>query len=338
VDPVDPAAVVPVIDPVPGAFKVTWRDVDSQPAMGLLTELANTGDAVLWPAFAAAAGFYLWFEDPSLRQAVSMLAWNPDAGLVQITGNTAPTRGVVLTACELLEDPVDWVQDVTDVITRVNGTWQEQTVDDQGQPAPTERQFTVADTQAEKPRSQGGLGYGVRALSYTTQLTSEPDLVTVANRVLARSRALGWHVDGLTWDTRIPLTFADADRDTLLTMLDGARRNGLPVTITDMPGWSPTGPSALTYLEGGEYSYSGGRWTLTTTVSPAGAGSYSATWQDMDPAWQWRQMDPSITWRQLWGVTTSAASLRWRQMSGTWTAQTKTWQQMWGTAALREAA
>jgi hypothetical protein len=332
IDPINAAAVQPVIDPVPGAFQVTWRDVDNQPAMGLLTELADTGDAVLWPVFSASVGFYLWFEDPTLRQASAMLAWNAGAGLVQITGNTAATRGVVLTACDLLEDPAQWTQDVADVITRVNGTWQEQTVDDQGQPAPTERSATVNDPNAEAPVSQGGLGLGVRALSYTTQLISEADLFTVSNRVLARSRALGWRLSGITWDTRLPDDFDTADTATLLTLLDGARRPGLPVTLTEMPGWTPTGPVASTYLEGGEYSFDDGRWTLAMTLSPSGQTAYSAAWFDMDPAWTWTQMDPSITWEQLWGVTTSAASLRWRQLDKhPWTADTKTWLQYRGT-------
>jgi hypothetical protein len=332
IDPVDQAAVQPVIDPVPGAFNVTWRDVDAQPAMQLLDELADTGDAVLWPVFSASVGFYLWFEDPTLRQASAMLAWNASASLVQITGNTAATRGVVLTACDLLEDPAQWTQDVADVITRVNGTWQEQTVDDQGQPAPTERSLMVNDPNAEAPKSQGGLGFGVRAMSYTSQLVSQADLFNVANRVLARSRALGWRLSGITWDTNVPEDFAESDTATLLTLLDGAKRPGLPVTVTDMPGWTPTGGVASTYLEGGEYSFDGARWTLDMTLSPSGQTAYSAAWFDLDPAWHWNQMDPSITWNQLWGVTSSAASLRWRQLDKhAWSADTKTWLQYRGT-------
>ncbi|HEY7487565.1 MAG TPA: hypothetical protein VH912_24130, partial [Streptosporangiaceae bacterium] len=108
----------------------------------------------------------------------------------------------------------------------------------------------------------------------------------------------------------------------------------LPVTVTDMPGWTPTGPAASCYLEGGEYGYDGGRWTLAMTLSPSGQTAYSAAWFDLDPAWQWKQFDPSITWVQMWGTTSSAASLRWRQLDQhPWSADTKTWLQYRGTGA-----
>ena len=334
------SAVRTIVDPVPGALPVSWRDVDNQSVMDLLTEMADTGDAVIWSAFASAQGFYLWYEDPTARMSFAMLAWNPGPGLVQITGNVNASRGIQLSACTILRDPVEWTQDVADVITRVNGTWQEQTLDDDGQQSPTERSYTLADEQAEVPVDVGGLGYGVRAMSYTTQLTSQADLSGVANRVLARSRALGWRVSGVEWDTRVPEQFGDADRTNLLALLDGTRRIGLPLTLTDMPGWTPTGDITQLYLEGGDYSFDDGRWDLSLTVSPSGANAYSAAWLDMDPAWAWRQFDPAIAWVELWGTTSSAASLRWRQLDKhKWTADPNTWVQYRGTGLnMQEAA
>jgi hypothetical protein len=335
-------ASIPVavdVDPVPAALQVTWRDVDSQPVLGLLDELATTADAILWSAFSGSRGFYLWMEDPARRQSFGVLAWDPVRQLVVITGNARPAAGVTLSACDVLAEPVHFAQDVADVITRVDLTWQQQTVDDQGNPAPTEQHVQIVDANAETPAGQGGLGYGVRKMDISTQLISEADGADVANRVLNRSRALGWHADGLTWDTEIPAQFTDTGRDTLLDLLDGTRRIGMPLTVTDMPAWTPAGPTLDTYLEGGTYSFDDGRWVLAMTITPSGMTGYSALWVDLDPAWHWNQMDPAITWADCWGVTAVNASPRWPQVPGAWSAQTRTWAQFWGNQpALEEAA
>jgi hypothetical protein len=335
-------ATIPVavdIDAAIGALNVTWRDVDSQPVYGLLEELATTGDAILWSAFSGSRGFYLWFEDPAQRQNFGVLAWDPVVQLVVITGNARPASGVTLSACDVLEEPVHWAQDVADVITRVDLTWQEQTTDDQGQPAPTERHVQVVDDTAEAPVAAGGLGYGIRRMAVTTQLISEADGSDVANRVLNRSRALGWHATGLTWDTKIPVEFGDTDRDSLLDLLDGARRIGLPLQLVDLPAWTPAGDTLSTYLEGGTYSFEDGRWLLDMTISPSGMTGYSALWVDLDPAWHWNQFDPAIRWDDCWGLTAVNASPRWSQLDPAhpWSADTHTWQQYWGNQ-MREAA
>jgi hypothetical protein len=54
----------------------------------------------------------------------------------------------------------------------------------------------------------------------------------------------------------------------------------------------------------------------------------------MDTAWRWQDIDPTISWSELWGVTTSVASLRWRQLDRhPWSADTKTWNGYEGSGA-----
>ena len=287
--------VAAVVAAWPGGRNVSWRDVDSQPSLGLLQELATTGDAVLWSAFDAVRGFYLWFEDPTQRVALAALVVDPDSGLVEVVGTDTRAR-VSISACEIERDPVGWKQDVTDVTTRIDLTWQEQTVDDQGQPAPTERNIQIIDAQAEDP---DGLDLGVRRASYSTQLTSAADGTAVANRVLARSRTLGWHVDGISWDTDLPRDFSDTERVDALTLLNGVTRLGCPAAVTELPAWSPVGDTVSGYVEGGTYSFDDGRWTLDLTMSPAASSTSSIKWNQVPAGYRWVDFDDSVRWLDM---------------------------------------
>lgn len=316
--------VVADIDPRIAALRVTWRDVDNQPAYALLTELAETGDGVLWSAEHATRGAYLWLEDTAERAALGILTWDVERRIVYVSGNVRPSHGIVLSSCVLDRDPVTWAQNVTDVVTRVDATWLEQTVNDEGRPEPTERHELIIDAPAETQ-------FGTRRIGYSTQLVDAAGARDVAVRVLGRSRTAGWHATGLRWDTRIPARMVDADRRAALDLLDGTRRIGLPLTVTDLPPWSPGGDVANLYVEGGDYVYTGGRWTFDTLVSPAGASGYSATWEDLDPAWAWNELDPAIDWWAMWGLSAEYASPRWTELDDhPWTDDGKTWDSYYG--------
>lgn len=285
----------------PAGRSVTWVDIDSQAVAGLISELATTADAVLWSVFAANRGFYLWMEDPAQRTAISTLTLDGGSGLVVIVGIERPTGGVTISACYVAED-VRWEQDVSDVLSIVDLTWQEQTVDDQGQPSPTERHVVLTDPVAVAE-------FGQRRLGYSTQLVNATDGGAVAQRLLSRSRALGWKASGVTWDTNIPPAdeFSDADRATAMTILNGAKRIGLPVVLTDMPEWTPTTDDVVpTYLEGGTYTFEHGRWLFEMTVSPSGLTGQSLKWNEVDPTYRWNQFSPSIRWVDMYGVGKAA--------------------------------
>ena len=287
--------VTVTVDAWIGGRFVTWVDIDSQAVAGLLSDLATSADGVMWSTFVANRGFALWMEDPAQRQSMATLALSPTSGLIVITGATRPGVGVAVTACNLIGGDVRWRQDVGDVLSIVDVTWLQQLVDDDGTPNPTETHVVLTDAGAVAT-------YGQRRLGYTTQLTDSADANTIATRLMARSRSLGWRVAGMTWDTEIPKEFSDDDRSTALAILNGSKRIGLPIVVTDLPAWTPGGASAPCYLEGGTYTFDGGRWTLGMDLSPAGLTGKSLTWAQTDPSFTWAKVDPTIAWFDMWGV------------------------------------
>lgn len=265
---------------------VSWLDVDAQGAHGLLGELAESADGVLWAAVHRTIGPYLVLEDPAARVALRELALS--GGLIEVVPVGDPdTSTIVLSACDVLRDPVRWVQTVSDVLTRASVSWQEQTLNDEGTPDPTEHTVQVIDADAER-------AHGVRGVSVSTLLTAQPDAVDVAQRMLSRTSAADWRADGLVVD--------GADDATTLDLLDGTRRIGAPVLLTDLPATTPAPGDVPVYLEGGTYTFEGGAWVCELLVSSATGQGASAAWDELDPAWTWNQWDPALTWNDLRGV------------------------------------
>lgn len=286
-------AVTADIDPSVAGILMSYRDVDSQPATGLLAELAESVDAVMWSATHIVTGPYLQVEDPTNRTSQYLLELVD--GVVSIVPNPGQAGALQLSACDLLRDDVAWEQDTQDVVTRAAVTWQEQGVDDDGLPTTTERTETLIDAELEAV-------YGVRRVSLSTQLQAQADALDVAAKLLARTSVSDWRASGLVIDDD-ELDDPDAeDTERVLTLLDGTSRNGLALSLTDLPAWSPTGSVVPVYLEGGEYTFEDGAWVLDLTVSNATAQGASAAWDDLDPAWTWDQFDPAITWDDLRGV------------------------------------
>lgn len=292
-------------------LRLSYRDVDAQPAFALMQDLAQTAGGVLWIATHATTGAYVWIENPATRAAVQQLV--ESGGVVTI----APaSRGVsLLSACDLLEDPVTWRQDTADVITVVAVTWLEQGTDDDGQPTTTERTVTVKDQDAIDG-TNGKPKLGTRRLSVSTDLMYEADATAMANRILAQARAVAWRLDGLTIDTGVLADWEPADDEqsvpdpdrqiTLLNLLDGTSRMGAALTLVDMPAYAPRGAVSSVYVEGGTYVYSGGYWVLQLTTTPSAGQGVSVTWAQLattHPTWRWNQLDPEITWVDLYGVT-----------------------------------
>jgi hypothetical protein len=147
---------------------------------------------------------------------------------------------------------------------------------------------------------------GARRLSVSTQLAQSADAVDQASTWLARSSTVAWRIEGLKWDTT-----GDLSPDqiaTILVLLDGTARNGLPIVLTDLPPWvqpmaSSSGSVAL-FVEGGRYVYDAGSWVLELTTSSAtGSSSGHFPWTASEPSWRWQDYDPALTWLDLFGVT-----------------------------------
>lgn len=283
----------------PGAVNqtVTWRDVDNQPALSLVQELAQSVAGVLWSAHSLTTGSYLYLEDVNARPALLSLSLDGD-GVIRIHPSpVVDARGINLSACSVLLDPTIWRQDGTDTATRVTVGWKEQTVVD-GQQRPTDRDVVVIDAAAE-------VAGGRREVSNATQLTTEAAARGIADSLMARLSARSWRVSGLTWRAELA---DELDADTLaavMSILDGTTRLGLPIMLTDLPDWSPipAGDTVPLFLEGSVLTNTAGAWVLELVVSSAYGQGSSARWSDLPAgAWRWNQFDPAITWLALRGA------------------------------------
>jgi len=274
---------------------ISYQDVDNQPVAGLLQDLAQSVDAVLWAAVHQTTGPYLRVEDPSNRAALFTLAVD-EAGLVQIIASEVGRDAQTIAACDVLRDPVQWQQSVSDISSRVAVTWLEQGVNDEGRIETTERTYTLIDTALEE-------AYGYRRIGVSTMLQAEADARHVADRILARTSLIGWRSNGFTIDDSDSLEQIDQTTIAmLLHLLDGTTRIGLPLRLTDMPEWTPAGSLVPVYLEGGDYTFDDGAWTLALTASQATAQGGSVPWADLNPTWSWLDFDPGISWLDLTGV------------------------------------
>lgn len=203
----------------------------------------------------------------------------------------AGARVAQISACDLLAAPARFVQDVADVVNVVSVRWLEQTLDDDGKPAPTERAVIVTDAPMIAQ-------LGTRRLSLGTILASAAAAQIVAAGILARTDTTDYRVSGLAL---LAGELTDRDQQLVTRLLDGTARNGLPLVLVDLPDWSPAGDAASLYLEGGTYSYVGGRWSLDLVVSSAGASGVGLPWNKAG-AYRWADFAPATAWRSLAGV------------------------------------
>jgi hypothetical protein len=267
------------IDSSVAGTQVSWRDVDSRPSGDLLHQLAQSVGGALWSAATSAGDAYVWLEDINNRPAMYRLVMDGD-GVVRIHLNTALAMGdkaITLDACDVLLEPVQWVQTTEDDATRVVVSWRDQTKDNEGHEAPTQRDITATDSAQE-------IATGRRRVAVSTELAVETDAALVAQALLARLSSPGWRVSGLTWD----LTQVDrVDADTLervMQVLDGVTRLGLGILLTDVPEWSPipVGDDVWLFLEGGTFTNTDGAWTLELlTSSGIAQGESDVRWDDL---------------------------------------------------------
>jgi len=277
------------------AIPITAMDVDSRAAAGLLTDIAQSVDGVLWSATHPAIGPYMRLEDPAQRLTLYTFALN--GGVIVIVPDdfsNAENPPPPLSACDILRDPVSFIMSVADIATRVDATYQEQPVP----PATdtTERHVKLVKSTLETQ-------YGTRAVSIQTELTTAADTNRVAEQLVARLNG-AWRVEGLVFaDADVTTPDATAARS-LMTLLNGVTRGGQALLLTDLDSWSPVGDTAPVYLEGGSYTFIDGGWSLSLSVSRGSGFGQTAKWDDMpnDSAWKWDAFDPSLTWESIRGV------------------------------------
>lgn len=259
---------------------VTWRDVDNQPSGDLLHQLAQSVAGALWSASSDVGEPYIWLEDINRRPSQYVLVMQGGVIVIAPSTEVDPERIVVIDACDVLLEPVIWSQSTEDNATRVVVSWQDQTLDDEGNPKPTSRDVTADDAQAEA-RS------GRRRIQISTQLASSTDAVLVAQAVLARVSTPGWRVSGLTWEM-VTTDRLDADTlDIVMQLLDGVSKLGIGIRLVNMPTWLPpaSGADVNLFLEGGTYRNIDGAWVLELQTSSAiSQGASNIRWDDLPGA------------------------------------------------------
>ena len=284
-------------------YLVSWRDVDRQPAMLLLDELATSSDAVLWAATHPTTGPYLELESMSDRVSLFVLEKSSSDGLIRIVLKpTDQTGAVEIDACSILLDPVRWRHDIEDIATRVAVTWREQFVDpNDGLIKPKDVTETL-----ENPALEADIG--VRRIAVATQLSRQADAQNIAGAILGRTGVSQWRVSGLEWHVNQNDDQFDSDQLTvLMKLLDGTSRNGLPLILSNLPEWSPIlGTDRVPlFLEGGRYVNEDGAWELDLIVSSATSVGDSVTWDELppNPGWSWNEFAPEIRWIDMGGVS-----------------------------------
>ena len=287
----DPAVVLAGIPAPQANLTVSRMDVDRQSAASLLQDLAVSTGFVLWSSYSAASGSqYLIFEDPAARASLYVLA--QDLGTLLWTVGTGTGAGTPMTSCDVLQEPVRWRREVGDLITRVAVRWLDQSTS----PGTTERTVALVDTANETL-------LGARGLSVGTILTTQNDATALASRLLAAHQPSdSWRTEGLTWDLAATEHDTPETRSLAITLLDNVSRLGYAIALIDLPYWTPTAAATQLYIEGGDYQFVEGAWSLALQGAPAtglgGSLSYGAT----DPSIRYRDLDCSVSFLEMIGV------------------------------------
>lgn len=299
-----PTAPAITVDTGLQGTNVSYRDVDAQPPLSLLQDLAQTAGGVMWVTAHATLGVYLWMEDIDGRASVRRFVIADGTNTVSIEFRDGSAGKVaVISARDVLRDPVAWTQDVSQVITQVTVGWLEQLVDEDGLPTTEEHSEITQAEQAIVDR------FGLRDMSVSTELITAVDAGNLASRTLAQARNTGWIASGVNLDTillerDIPTVEYPRRLAVVLDLLDATRRIGAAITLTELPEWTPPGAVASVYVEGGTYTWSDHRWELELTVSPAAGQGESARWEDFagTPA-RWSDFRTNrITWSDAFGT------------------------------------
>jgi hypothetical protein len=285
------------IDPSVASYSLTWREVDAEPVLALLQDIAQSVGGVLWVTTRNDGTTYMWIEDPSSRPSSRKFVINGTTGVVTIQDDVPATAQV--TSIDVLRDPIQWTRSKSQAINSVDVTWQQQGIDDTGKPTATATTTTITQPSTKI----------FRKLSIDTELISSLDASDLASRMLAlMGGTRGWMATNVAIDSTIlefdltPTEYASR-LGMIQTLLDGESRVGCPLTLIDIPSWAPGGPMASIYIEGGTYTLTGQRWTFELNVSSSTGAGQSATFADFaGTGAKWSDFDPSIRFQDAYGV------------------------------------
>lgn len=259
------------------------RDVDAQPLDSLISTIATSCDAVMWP-ITKQDGPYLRFEN--VDQRVSLKSTTLEDGKASIGENIANLD--ILPAKAIMKNPVTFSRTPEGLTTLISVRWIEETTDENGKPVKTDRTEHVQNTRLEKI-------YGRRSISVSTELNNHIQASVIASKLSRRVVGETWRVNGLTWIGEVgpvPLT---------LNLLDESKRSASPYAIKNLETWAPK-ETLVIFVEGGTYRWDGNQWKLELNAStpPTGAGK-SAIWSDPPPSYTWDAFT-ALSWTNMQGT------------------------------------
>jgi hypothetical protein len=303
--PVEPAQlrairIVALLPPALSGFEVEFgalperfwdvrdRDVDRQPALSLLQDVARSTDTGLY-LVAGEAGEtplkYL-FHGLSLDHPGRVFELDVDtyrvvdaAGVAEVTISTG-----------YLDAGVDYHKGLAQLVTGAQVDYW----DDVG----------LVDVSVLYANAGAEDLHGTRREALRTQLVDQVNAELLAARTLLRG-VPSWRTETLTWDADDggPPTAAAL---TLQRFLRSRDRVGLGVLITDLPSWVPD-ESAYVFVEGGEFRYLAdradrgdgnvGRWVVTVAVVPSAGVGLGITYTQAlaeHPAMTYENIDPAV--------------------------------------------
>lgn len=276
-----------VIDEYPASRRLAQLDIDSRDPWSLLTSIAHSTGAIIWPATHATTGPYIRFEDLDQRRALYALKI-PQTGSITIE---AAEANAVKVPARSVHNNVTIKRDTTDLATVVKISWKEVTRNDTGE--------IETHDHAEYAQAPARLAaYGYRSLSISTDLDSHAQAQELANKTLARTAPGGWQIPAATWVTTLPET----DPLSVIAALDSTRRIGLPVIITGVANWVPGSPSIPVYLDGGSYVFTKRAWTLNLNLTRAATPANALIWRQMPSQAVWSRFT-QLKWADLSAAT-----------------------------------
>jgi len=264
----------------PGTVKILPRDVDSQPALGLLHGVADSASGVIWETF---------HNDDIYTE--------PRVAYADARHRQSQPVALNLDACNILVTPV-WRRDLSGLINKVSLGY-----------GPT-------PDQGEQPRylaqnDESIAAHGTYDYSFTTELATLADAENMGDLALIRNAWPAWNL------ATLPVDVAGLDTPQTTALLDLTMHEIVNVTGLPAAGTVPT--SELLWVEGWQETLADGRHALELAVSDYARTAGIPEWDAWGEG-TWDETDPAVTWDSVRYVQPPVDRGRWNDVpaSTTW--------------------
>lgn len=245
-------------------------DIDNQPALDVLRDVAINGVATVWPVSSIPTGN--GFDRPAI------LSLYVEALRERYAKLTSPY--IELDACTV-DFEIEWTQSQADFITAMQVAWKLETTDDDGDPVLEDQTELYVETDRETEmvgRNAATVSSFLPSAASARQLASSW-LTYVGGVSSWRCRAMSFATDDISTDPATAHRYLMAGNNAqnlLFGLLDASRRRALNLRMRNLPAWVPV-------RRWGEASYAGflamalagmsatytGQWLFELTVDNA---------------------------------------------------------------------